>query len=263
MEEVMRLDKYLVKEGHVSSRAKASKLILDGVVSCNGKICTSVSQEISPSDRVTVQRGAAPTFVSQGGLKLLWAIEQFGVDFRGTCVVDLGASTGGFTDCILQHGARFVHAIDVGTEQMDANLRRLPNVESRENVDVRSEHGELEVDHILCDLSFISIQKILGNIAALLPAHGSCICLIKPQFEAGKGRVNSKGIITDRAMQTQVLQEVIRSAAENGMVTVGATYSPLGGAGRNTEYLLLFRRTGMAMTGRIEMLTQRAAELLA
>lgn len=245
-----RLDQALVARGLAESRTQAQALILAGRVRVAGRRVDKPGQTVPPDVAVEVE--APPRFVSRGGEKLLAAIEHFGISFEGCTVLDVGASTGGFTDCALQHGAREVTCIDVGRAQLHDRLRRDARVTNLERVNARLlGPGVLpreRYDRIVIDVSFISLRSVLPSVWPYLGPDGVLIALVKPQFEAGReAATRGRGVIRDDAVRQQALDEVraFASTMLPGAVDRGAIESPIAGADGNREYLLvLARRAG-------------------
>ena len=236
-----RLDKLLVTRGVAETRAKAQSLILAGQVFSGGRRLDKAGQ-LLPIDVELAIRAPAP-FVSRGGLKLAAALERFGVEAAGKICLDIGSSTGGFTDCLLQRGAARVVAIDVGRGQLDWKLRQDSRVELREGVNARylsPDDFTDRFDLVTADVSFISLTKILPVVPPLLRPSASVITLIKPQFEVGRGEVGKGGIVRDEAAQRRVVEEIISFAAGLGMRALGVIDSPILGADGNREFLACF-----------------------
>ena len=219
-----------------------------GVVLVNEQRVEKASETFAPDAEIRV-RGAddpASRYVGRGGLKLEAALDAFGVDVRNFLCLDVGASTGGFTDCLLQRGARGVTALDVGHNQLDWRLRQDARVEVREGVNARYLRGEdfaTRFDLIVMDVSFISATKVLPALVPLLAGEeGRIILLIKPQFEVGRGEVGKGGIVTDAAQHARVVEEVNRAALDLGLTVRGVIDSPIHGADGNREFLALYQR---------------------
>lgn len=240
-----RLDQALVEAGLCESREKAKRAVLAGQVRVNDQPARKPSDPVRPADHVTLVAGEK--YVSRGGLKLEHGLAQFGVDVRNLVAVDLGASTGGFTDCLLQHGAARVYAVDVGRGQLAWKLRRDPRVVVMERTNARHLTPQsfpqpfTPVPLIVADCSFISLQKILPAAVALLAPGGRILALVKPQFEAGKAEADKgAGVITDPAIHDRVLGELRTFATEHVTLTWrGVTESPLRGPAGNKEFLVL------------------------
>lgn len=236
-----RLDKLLVERGLAETRTRAQALILAGQVFSRGQRMEKAGMEVAVDIELTV-REPLP-YVSRGGLKLAAALDQFRVDPNGRCALDIGASTGGFTDCLLQRGARRVVALDVGHGQIDWKLRQDPRVEVRENVNARYlQPADFEslFDLVVIDVSFISLTRILPVVRPLVTAGAGIITLIKPQFEVGREEVGRGGIVRDEAARQRVLGEIVQHAVSLGWQAVGTIESPIRGADGNCEFLGYF-----------------------
>jgi 23S rRNA (cytidine1920-2'-O)/16S rRNA (cytidine1409-2'-O)-methyltransferase len=236
----MRLDHLLVELGHAQTRSKAQALIKAGNVLVDGKPALKAGQTCTRQQKIEVVGEYCP-YVSRGGLKLEKALRHFGVDPSGYICSDSGASTGGFTDCLLQKGAKKVYAIDVGTDQLVDKIRHDPRVVVMEQTNVRyltpADMGE-ELDLSVVDVSFISLRLVLPAIKQLLKAdRGQVLCLIKPQFEAGKENLSKKGVVRDAAIHKRVLDVFLSFAEELGFTVLGLTYSPVRGPEGNIEFL--------------------------
>lgn len=247
-----RIDKLLVERGLAASRTRAQALVMAGVVLVNEQRVEKASETFAPDAAIRV-RGAddpASRYVGRGGLKLEAALERFGLDVRDFVCLDVGASTGGFTDCLLQRGARRVVALDVGHNQLDWRLRRDARVEVREGVNaryLRREDFSEAFDLVVMDVSFISATKVLPALVPLLAApEGQLILLIKPQFEVGRGEVGKGGIVTDAAQHARVVEEVNAAALDLGLAVRGMIDSPIQGADGNREFLALYKRAPTA-----------------
>ncbi len=245
-----RIDKLLVERGLVESRAKAQAMVMAGVVLVDDQRINKPSELIHPNSQVRIKGGDDPTsrYVGRGGLKLEAALREFAIDANGLSCVDIGASTGGYTDCPLQHGARKVVALDVGHNQIDWKLRNDARVEVREGVNARHlqpQDFESSFDLAVMDVSFISATKILPAIVPLLTDAGRLIILIKPQFEVGRGEVGKGGIVRDPEKHARVIEEVNRFANELGWKVVKVIESPIRGAEGNVEFLALYEKTGI------------------
>lgn len=238
-----RLDKWLVDHGLIDTREKAQAIIMAGEVLVNGQKALKAGQTVPADARIEVT--AKMRYVGRGGLKLEGALTHFGIDVTGMLCADFGSSTGGFTDCLLQAGAGRVHAIDVGTGQLDWRLRNDPRVVVHEGVNAR--HIELAdigepVDMAVCDVSFISATLILPAMMRVLkPAEGIVVVLVKPQFEVGKGQVGKGGIVRDAAQHEAVCEKLLAAVAELGFKTE-IMESPITGAEGNKEFLLYGHR---------------------
>lgn len=235
-----RLDILLVNKGFFSSRERAKTAIMAGDVYVNGGISDKAGTKIDVDAEITVRNDQCP-YVGRGGYKLAKAIETFGIDLAGRTAMDIGASTGGFTDCMLQNGASKVYAVDVGYGQLDWKLRSDPRVVNMEKVNVRYLDPETVpdwMDFVSVDVSFISLKLILPVVRGLLKEGAETVCLIKPQFEAGREQVGKKGVVRDRNVHREVIEKVIGYAEENSLNPRELTFSPMTGAKGNIEYLL-------------------------
>jgi len=233
-----RLDRLLVERGLADSREKAQALIMAGEVTVNGQKAAKPGQPVSGD--CTVEVLARPPYVSRGGFKLAAALEHFAIDVAGKVCLDVGSSTGGFTDVLLQSGAARVHAVDVGAGQLAWSLRTDPRVVIHEGINARelklTDIGE-RVDFLACDVSFISVTLILPAIVPLLQPGGQMVILIKPQFEVGKGQVGKGGIVREPQLHGAACQRVTRAVEESGFATA-IIPSPILGAEGNKEFLL-------------------------
>ena len=232
-----RLDLLLVKLGLAETRSKAQRLIMAGEVSVGGRIYDKPGRQVPCDAEITVRR--RPRYVSRGGEKLEKALEEFGIDVSGLVAADIGASTGGFTDCLLRHGARRVYAIDVGYGQLDWKLRQDPRVVVMERTNIRYLEGLPEpVDIVTIDVSFIGLELVLPKAVELLGGEGEIIPLVKPQFQAGRGKVGKGGVVRDPEIHREVLEAVIKLAGDLGLAPVDAVASPIKGPAGNIEFLL-------------------------
>lgn len=235
-----RVDKLLVDRGYVGSRERARRLLMAGAVRVGGHVVDKPGTLIEADASIIVEGEDIP-FVSRGGLKLEHALERFGIDVRGAVVLDVGASTGGFTDCVLQRGARKVIAVDVGYGQFDWKLRNDPRVVLLERTNVRDlAPGELPdvPDLAVVDVSFISLRLVLPAVAAVLAPDGNIVALVKPQFEVGKGRVGKGGVVRDPRLHEEAVASVREAAQEIGLTCLGETESPILGPKGNREFFL-------------------------
>lgn len=240
-----RLDVALVARGLAETRAKAQASIMSGIVYVNGQKVDKAGTPVA-ADAALEVRGHTLRYVSRGGLKLEKALELYGFSLENATAVDIGASTGGFTDCMLQKGAKKVFAIDVGYGQLDWKLRNDPRVVNMEKTNVRyldTDTVDSDVDFISIDVSFISLKLIFPVAAKLLADDGSLVCLVKPQFEAGRSQVGKKGIVRDASVHKEVIENVIGYGKDNGLYSHGLTYSPVTGTKGNIEYLLYMKKT--------------------
>ena len=234
-----RLDVLLVERGLQETRQKAQATIMSGLVYVDGRKVDKAGTAVPDDARLEV-RGSALRYVSRGGLKLEKAISAFRLSLDGVICADIGASTGGFTDCMLQNGAAKVYAVDVGYGQLDWKLRNDARVVCMERTNARYLDREQipdELDFASVDVSFISLRLILPAVHGLLKAGGHVACLIKPQFEAGREKVGKKGVVRDPAVHLEVLEQFLQNAKESGFTVLDITYSPIRGPEGNIEYL--------------------------
>lgn len=242
-----RLDKYLTDLGYFETKSKASAAILAGHVKINDEYITKAGFQINPAKDYDIVVKSMP-YVSRGGFKLKKALDAFKFSPNGRICFDAGASTGGFTDCLLQNGADFVYAVDVGYGQLDWKIRSDKRVKTIERTNLKIctlddiyTAGEPIADLLVSDLSFISLTKVLPNLKTLLkPEFHEMICLIKPQFEAGKEKVEKGGIVRDKKVHAEVIENVINCAKKLGYKINGLTYSSIKGPSGNIEYLVWF-----------------------
>ncbi len=235
-----RLDALVVQKGLATGRDQAKAYILAGQITVDGRRVDKAGTMISETAELAFTGNANP-FVSRGGLKLVKALDEFAINLCGRRVLDLGASTGGFTDCALQRGASHVVAVDVGYGQLAWSLRTDPRVTVLERTNARYLTLELigePVDFISADLSFISLTKVLPALPSLLTPEGELVVLVKPQFEAGRGQVGKKGVVKDPAIHSEVILRVASCAQVLGLIPVNISYSPITGPEGNIEYLL-------------------------
>lgn len=237
----MRLDVYLTENGLCKSRTAAQSLIKSGGVSVDGKPCGKPAYDVADGAAVEIT-GEQLRYVGRGGLKLEGAIEAFGIELSGLVCLDIGASTGGFTDCMLQNGAEKVYAVDVGTDQLDGRLRADNRVIVMEQTDIRTAQLPQQVDFVGTDVSFISLKQVLPHIDRLLKSGGSAVTLIKPQFEAGRAALNKKGIVKDEKIRRRVVEDIVEFSQQCGFTAVGTAESPIQGGDGNTEYLLYLKK---------------------
>ncbi|MDR1247321.1 MAG: TlyA family RNA methyltransferase [Clostridiales Family XIII bacterium] len=240
-----RLDVMLHECGLFSSREKAKAAVMAGVVLVNGELALKAGMPVASDAEFSIVAPACP-YVSRGGLKLEAALDGFRIDAAGAVAVDIGASTGGFTDCMLKRGARRVYAVDVGYGQLDWTLRNDARVVNMERVNIRlMDAGAIpeKADLITIDVAFISLKLVLPVAAGLMAEDGRIVCLVKPQFEAGRAQVGTNGVVRDEAVHAEVLKNVIAYGLENGLTERGVIPSPIKGAKGNTEFLMLFVTT--------------------
>jgi 23S rRNA (cytidine1920-2'-O)/16S rRNA (cytidine1409-2'-O)-methyltransferase len=237
-----RIDNLLVERGLAESRAKAQAMIMAGDVLADGKTVLKAGTFVDKDAEVSVVE--PPPFVSRGGLKLNHALEQFGLDVRNAVVADIGASTGGFTDCLLKRGARCVYAVDVGYGQLDYRLRQdsrvivMDRINARNTPDIRE-----KLDLVVIDVSFISVEKIIPAVAGLLKDTGNIIVLVKPQFEAKRKEVGKGGVIRRPEIHARVLGRFVKWVTDNGYGLKGLVGSPIEGASGNREFLAWLKLT--------------------
>ena len=235
----IRLDVMLVEKGLQESRQKAQATIMSGLVFVNGQRVDKPGTQIAPDAALEI-RGNTLRYVSRGGLKLEKAMDRWPIDLQNAVCMDIGASTGGFTDCMLQNGARKVYAVDVGYGQLAWSLRSDPRVVCLERTNARYlTHEQIpdELDFASVDVSFISLKLILPALRGVLKQDGQVVCLVKPQFEAGREKVGKKGVVRDPAVHLEVLEHFLEHAAEAGFGVKDITFSPIRGPEGNIEYL--------------------------
>ena len=239
-----RLDQRLFELGLAESREKAKATIMSGLVYVNGQKSDKPGTPVSDDARIEVRGNACP-YVSRGGFKLAKALDVFGIDVEGKVCIDCGASTGGFTDVLLKNGAQRVYAVDVGYGQLAWSLRQDRRVVVMERTNARNLRPDMfpeSMDIGVMDLSFISIRLILPALYNLLKPDGETVCLIKPQFEAGKADVGKKGVVRDRAVHERVLREMTEFFQTAGYTLLGLDYSPIRGPEGNIEYLAYIKK---------------------
>lgn len=240
MSEKIRLDNLVVQSGLAESREKAKALIMAGQIYVDNQKCDKAGMNVDPEKVKIELRGEGLRYVSRGGLKLEKAINEWGIHLAGKVCMDIGASTGGFSDCMLQNGAKKVYAIDVGYGQFAWKLRNDERVVNMERTNIRyvtpEQIGE-EPDFASIDVSFISLKLVLPVVHTLLKSGGEVAALIKPQFEAGREQVGKKGVVKDERVHFSVIRSVVDFAQENGFVIKGLSYSPIKGPEGNIEYL--------------------------
>ncbi|MGI6093302.1 MAG: TlyA family RNA methyltransferase [Veillonellaceae bacterium] len=247
MSNKQRLDILMVENGIAPSRERAKAWIMAGVVLVDGQKIDKAGTLVPTKANISVINDSIG-YVSRGGLKLAKAIEYFSINLKNKVMADIGASTGGFTDCALQNGAARVYAIDVGYGQLAWSLRTDDRVKNMERTNIRNvkpdDIGE-ELDFASIDVAFISLSKVLPAAKALLAPNGEIVALIKPQFEAGREKVGKKGVVRDPLVHKQVINEVINVARELELKPIGLTFSPIKGPEGNIEYLLHLAKLGM------------------
>ena len=241
-----RLDVLLFEKGMVPSRERAKAIIMSGIVYVNNQKADKAGMSI-PEDAEIEIRGKTNSFVSRGGLKIEKALNYFQIDPKDLCVMDIGASTGGFTDCMLQNGAEKVYAVDVGYGQLAWKLRSDDRVVSLERTNFRyatAEQIDLPLDFASVDVSFISLTLILPVLYGFMREGGEAVCLIKPQFEAGREKVGKKGVVRDKAVHLEVVKKITGFALEQGFSVLHLTFSPIKGPEGNIEYLCHLAKNG-------------------
>ncbi len=236
----MRLDVYLANAGLAKSRSRSAQLISGGYVSINGRIITKASYDVSDSDEIKLL-GEDHQFVGRGGMKLEAALNRFHVNVEGLTCADIGASTGGFTDCLLRYGAAHVYAVDSGHGQLDKNLLHDSRITNFEGCNARYLTAEMlgeKCDCAVSDLSFISQTLVLPAVCGILKKSAVYIALIKPQFECGRETVGHSGVVKDKKQHIAAVRRVIACARENGLAPCGIMKSPITGGDGNTEFLM-------------------------
>ncbi len=242
-----RLDKLLMERGLASSRQRAKGLIMAGSVWVSGRKVTKVGTEFPIDVEVEVKESPLRRYVSRGGLKLEAAIKEFGLSVQGKVCLDVGASKGGFTDCLLKNGAEKVYALDVGYGQLDWKLRNDPRVVNIERTNIRYFKGEeikSPIDLATIDVSFISLDKVLPKVKQLIGEGGEIVSLIKPQFEAGREKVRRGGVVKDREVHQEVIDKIKLLARDFGLEVKGLVASPIKGPAGNIEYFIYLKRKG-------------------
>ncbi|WP_432400771.1 TlyA family RNA methyltransferase [Wukongibacter sp. M2B1] len=239
MEKKVRIDTLLVERNFFETREKAKKALMSGIIYVENQIVDKAGTKVDTEANIEI-RGKALPYVSRGGLKIEKAIEKYDIDLKDMICMDVGASTGGFTDCMLQNGAKKVFSIDVGYGQLDWKLRQDERVVCMERTNVRyvkpEDIGE-EIDFASIDVSFISLKIVLPVVKELVKESGQIIFLIKPQFEAGRKKVGKKGVVRDKSVHKEVIEELLKFAYELGLTVKGVTYSPIKGPKGNIEFL--------------------------
>lgn len=264
----VRLDVALFERGLAPSREKAKAIIMAGIVYVNNQKSDKAGKEIKEDDIIEV-RGSTLKYVSRGGLKLEKAMQAFPISLKNKVCMDVGASTGGFTDCMLMCGAQKVYSVDVGYGQLAWKLRtddRVINLERTNFRYVTDEQVPDKIDFSSVDVSFISLKHILPNLKRLLKDDGQAVCLIKPQFEAGKEKVGKKGVVSDLSTHLEVVEKIIELSVENGFSVCGLEFSPVKGPEGNIEYLIYLNKSDdpvvMDNVNAKELVNQSHEELL-
>lgn len=257
-----RLDVLLVNGGFAPSREKAKVIIMSGKVFVNGQREDKAGSTFDPEKSTIEVKGATLRYVSRGGLKLEKALQEFPLTVEGKICMDIGASTGGFTDCMLQNGAKKVYSVDVGHGQLDWKLRNDERVVCMEKTNFRYMQPQ-DIDDVLdfasVDVSFISLTKILLPARRLLSAKGEMVCLIKPQFEAGRDKVGKKGVVRDKKVHEEVIRKIVVFARMAGFSVLDLAFSPIKGPEGNIEYLIYIRKN-TDMDAEMAELTEHDAE---
>ncbi len=241
-----RLDISIYKRGLAASRERARQMIKGGFIYLNGKQALKASCNVNENDKIDVI-GETLKFVSRGGIKLEYAVKAFGLDFDGLTAIDMGASTGGFSDCMLQGGARKIYAVDVGCGQLHEKIKNNPKVINMEQVNIRDmlfeDIGE-KVDFISIDTSFISLKLILPKAFMFIKESGNIVALIKPQFEAGRANIGKGGIVKDKKIHEKVVKDIYDFVTQSGFLPVNIVPSPITGGDGNREYLMHIKKRG-------------------
>ncbi len=241
-----RIDVLMVERGLVPSRERSRSEIMAGNVFVDGQRVDKAGDRIDTEAKIEVKGEAIP-YASRGGLKLEKALASFGIKLEGKICIDVGASTGGFTDCMLKNGAEKVYAIDVGYGQLAWRLRQDPRVVCMDRTNIRyvqPEHIGVQADFVSIDVSFISLAKVLPAVKGLLKESGEVVCLIKPQFEAGRDKVGKKGVVRDREVHREVLEKIVGWSLNEDWCVKGLDFSPIKGPEGNIEYLMHIARAG-------------------
>lgn len=239
----MRLDILLTERKLVKSRSVALNLIKNGLVKVNGEIVTKPAKDLPNTEEFQIEILEQPKYVGRGGLKLEKALEEFKINPKGLAVLDVGSSTGGFTDCLLQKNAKKVYAVDVGTDQLEKKLLDDPRVISLEKTDIRNiKELPEKIDLAVIDVSFISLKLILNSVSNLLKDNGKIIALVKPQFETSKTEKNKSGVVKNEEIREKVLKEIQEFCIKNKLLILAKIASPILGGSGNKEYLLLLQK---------------------
>ena len=240
----MRLDVFMVLNGLTESRNKAAALIVGGGVSVNGSRIVKPSHTVSENDKVEVIADQK-VYVARSAKKLLTAIERFGIDFKGKVAVDLGASTGGFCEVMLENGVKRVYAVDIGTNQLHPKIKADSRVVNKEHTNARFVTRlsfDEDIDIVTCDLSFISLKRIISPVFCTLKENGEFICLVKPQFEAGPENVGKNGVVKDKKIHLNVVLDIIDLSGQVGFSVEDVCFSGIEGESGNREFLLYLRK---------------------
>lgn len=259
MADKKRIDIYLFENGLAASREKAKSLVMAGAVFVNGQKCDKPSDIVCEGQEVTVKQ--EEEFVSRGGKKLKKAVESFDISIAGKVAIDVGASTGGFTDCMLQNGAVYVYSVDVGYGQLAWRLRQDSRVHVMERQNARYLSRDMfdkDISFASIDVSFISLRLILPALMDVLKSPYTIVALIKPQFEAGRDKVGKKGVVRDKKVHIEVIQRVLQYAKDFGLIVCGLTYSPIKGPEGNIEYLVCLKDSGENVDLDVACLVEKA-----
>lgn len=261
-----RVDTLLVEKGFYETREKAKRAIMAGIVIINEKKVDKAGTMIKIDEEPIIRiKGTVCKYVSRGGLKLEKAIDIFNLSFLGKTVLDVGSSTGGFTDCALQNGAKYVYSVDVGTNQLDWKMRNNNKVKSIENMHIKNltleDIDNKKVDYIVMDVSFISITKVLEYLIKFFKMETKLIALIKPQFEVGKENIDKGGIVKDRKKHLMAIETVVECANRLGLQLKNLDFSPITGAKGNVEYISLFEMTEYKFNVNIEEVIKQGKSL--
>lgn len=260
----MRLDLELVNRKLFPSRQKAKEAITEGIIKVNSSICVKPSFNVNDEDDIVIS-GEKLNFVGRGGLKLEKMADKHNISFEGKCCIDIGASTGGFTDCMLKRNAEYVYAVDVGSDQLDKKLCEDKRVCNMEKTDIRNlthKNFDRKIDFISTDVSFISLKLILPKIYELLDNDGMAIVLIKPQFEAGKENIGKNGIVKSSKIHEKVILEIINSTVSLGFFVIDIDYSPITGGSGNIEYLMVLKKVKQKVSIDVKKIVSEAFESL-
>jgi 23S rRNA (cytidine1920-2'-O)/16S rRNA (cytidine1409-2'-O)-methyltransferase len=239
-----RLDILLIKNDIFQSRERARENILNGNIYVEDRVVKKCGKKVLVDSKIEFKGEHIP-YVGRGGLKLEKAIKSFNIDLSNKKCIDIGASTGGFTDCMLKNNAALVYAIDVGSDQLHHSLRTNPKVISMENTNIRyvkRENIDELCDFASIDVSFISLEKVIPSVVNLLNEDGRSVALIKPQFEAGKGNLNKKGVVKNISIHSEVINRIVKFLTNNNLKIIDLCYSPIKGPNGNIEYLIYFTK---------------------
>ena len=243
-EKDLRLDILMLKKGLVQSREKAKRMVLEGIVYVDGNQVTKPSKLCSFYSTIEI-KCSKNKYVSRGGLKLEKALKEFDISVSGLNCADIGASTGGFTDCLLKNECNAVYCIDVGTNQLDDSLKHNKRVVNLENTNIRYIEKDVikhDIDFFTIDVSFISLKLVLPAVSKIIKDEAYGVCLVKPQFEAGKKKLSKNGVVRDKKVHIEVLSDIFDYCAFNGFSILGLSYSPIKGPAGNIEYLIHVRK---------------------